>query len=95
MAKDSWTATAASTEIVPANVYRDVLLIQKTNATAVALGIGEAAEANKGIQLTNVGDVVVLRGATARNAVYAIGNGGTGTYQEGDIEYYPGPTPAA
>ena len=95
MAKDNWTATAASTQIVSADNYREVLTIQKTNATAVAIGIGEAAIAGKGIQLVNVNDVLVLRGAAARKAIYAIGNGGTGTYQDGDIQFTAGPHVAA
>ncbi len=85
MAKGNFTATSASTEIVPANEYRDSLLIQKTNATAIALGIGEAAVAGEGVQLTAAGEVAHLRGAAARHAIYAIGDGGTGTYQDGDI----------
>jgi hypothetical protein len=95
MAKGSWSATAASAEIVPANEHRDSLLIQKTNATTVALGIGEAAEAGKGVQLTNAGDAAVIRGWQAREAVYAIGNGGTGVYQEGDVVVSPGPVAGA
>jgi len=95
MAKGNFTATASSAVIVAADVNRDTLLIQKTNATTIALGIGEAAEAGKGIQLINSGDVAVLRGAAARAAIYAIGNGGTGTYQDGDVEVRPGPYVAA
>jgi hypothetical protein len=92
MAKGSWTATAASAEIVAADEYREVLVIQKgTNAVAVAIGIGETAEAGKGIQLLNIGDVLILRGAMARKAIYAIGNTGAGTYQDGDVTVSPGP----
>ena len=93
MSKGSWTATAASTALVAADEYRDQLFIQKTNNTTVALGIGEAAVAGEGIQLTNVNDVAVLRGAAAREAIYMIGNNGAGTYQTGNVEYVPGPTP--
>lgn len=91
MAKGSWSATAESAQIVEADSYRDKLVIQKTNDTAVALGLGEAAVAGKGIQLLNAGDVAILRGPKARKAVYAIGNGGAGTYQDGDVEVRPGP----
>lgn len=91
MAMGSWTATAASTVLVAANANRDQLLIQKTNATTVAIGIGVAAESGKGIQLVKVNDAVVLRGAAAREAIYMIGNGGTGTYQDGDVEFVAGP----
>jgi len=92
MAKGSWAATSASAIIVPADDYREVLLIQKiTNTVAVALGIGEAAEAGKGIQMSAVGDAVILRGPAARHAIYAIGNTGVGTYQDGNVDYRPGP----
>ena len=91
MAMGNWSATDASAEIVPANEYRDCLAIQKTNLTIVAIGIGVAAEAGKGIQLGNIGDTLMLRGAQAREAIYAIGNGGAGTYQDGNVEYVPGP----
>lgn len=63
--KDSWAATAASTEIVPADEHRDSLLIQKTNATTVALGIGEPAVAGEGVQLVNAGDAAHLNGCRA------------------------------
>jgi hypothetical protein len=91
MAKGNFTGTAASAVLIAANAYRDHLLIQKTNATTVALGIGEAAVAGEGIQLVNAGDVAILHGASARVAIYVIGNGGTGTYQDGDVEVTPGP----
>jgi hypothetical protein len=97
MSKGSWAATASSSIIVAADANREFLFIQKiTNAVAVAIGIGEAAEAGKGIQLTNIGDSVLLRGPNARAAIYAIGNTGAGTYQDGgEVTYVPGPTPAA
>ena len=90
MAMGSWTATGASTVIVTANEYRDTLLIQKTNLTVVAIGVGVAAETGKGVQLGNIGDTLILKGAQAREAIYAIGNGGTGTYQDGNIQFIPG-----
>jgi hypothetical protein len=92
--KDAWAALSASSIIVPANQHREAVFIQKTNDVTVALAIGEAAVATDGIQLTQVGDSVTIRGAAARKAIYAIGNGGEGTYQEGDVTYTPGPTPA-
>jgi hypothetical protein len=92
MSKGNFTATDASTKIITGSIYRGCLVIQKTNATAIALGIGEAAVAGEGIQLTNKNDSIVLRGADAIKDIYAIGNGGTGTYQDGDcMEYVPGP----
>ncbi len=83
MAKGAFTGTSSSAELVAADTYRDCLLIQHTNATTCALGIGEDAEAGKGIQLLKIGDSVVLTGANARSAIYVIGNGATGTYQGG------------
>lgn len=91
MAKGSFTAGSSSAEVIAASEYRDTLLIQKTNATTIALGIGEAAEAGKGIQLVNVGDTARLRGPMARSAIYAIGNNGTGAYQDGNCDVRPGP----
>ena len=91
MAKGSWTGTAGSVAIVTANEYRDSIMFQKTNATVAALGIGEAADAGKGIQLGPIGSVAIIRGAEARMAIYVIGNGATGTYQDGDVEARSGP----
>ena len=93
--KGLWSSTAASTEIVPADEHRDSLLIQKTNDTTVALGIGEAAVAGEGVQLVNKGDTAILNGASARCAIYAIGNEGAGTYQDGEIVVIPSPYIAA
>ncbi len=84
MAKGSWSATAASTVLIAADKYRDTLLIQKTNNTVVALGIGETAVAGEGIQLVNINDMAKLSGPAARGVVYMIGNGGNGTYQSGE-----------
>jgi hypothetical protein len=89
MAKGKFSATTASTIAVATNKYRDKLVIQKTNATAVAIGIGEAAVLDEGILLSKAGDIVILRGAAARANIYAIGNGGTLTFQDGDIEVHP------
>jgi len=91
MAKGGWVGTAASVEIISANTYREHLTIQLTNPIVVALGFGEAAVAAEGVQLINTGDVVTVHGAMAQLAVYAIGNTATGTYQDGDLEYRPGP----
>jgi hypothetical protein len=91
MAKGSFSGTASSAVLVAADYNRDCLIIQHTNATVAALGIGEAAEAGKGIQLLKVGDVVKLTGHNARQAIYVIGNGATGTYQDGTgIDVFPG-----
>ena len=96
MAKGNFAATAASTEIVPADNYRDYLLIQKgTNAVAMALGIGEDAVAGEGVQLTNIHDSVELWDVDARSAIYGIGNTAAGTWEGSRVRYRPGPTPAA
>ena len=91
MSKGSFSATAASTQIISADEFRDYLTIQKSNATQIAIGIGEAAVAGEGVQLINIDASLELRGVAARLAIYAIGNGGTGTYQSGDITFRPGP----
>jgi len=86
MASGKFTATAASTEAVAANAYRTHLCIQKQNATAMAFGIGEAAVADEGIVLSKAGETLNIDGNLAGMAIYAIGNGGTMTYQEGDVK---------
>ncbi len=88
MAKGNWTATGTSAEIIAANEYRDTLTLQKTNDTDVSLGLGETAVLGKGLQLFTVGCSITLRGFHARSAVNAIGNGGTGTYQDGPVEVH-------
>jgi hypothetical protein len=96
MSKGNFTATAASAIIVAADDYRDYLTIQKgTNAVAMALGIGEAAVAGEGIQLTNIDDSVELWGVDARAAIYGIGNTAAGTWEGSRVRYRPGPTPSA
>lgn len=91
MAKGSFTAGSVSAEIIAADSHREILLIQKKNATTISLGLEEAAVAGEGIQLVNVGDTAVLRGPKARGAVYAIGNNGTGVWQDGDCDVRLGP----
>ncbi len=88
MSKGNWAATSASAEIVAANIYRDTLTLQKTNDTDVSLGLDETAVLGEGLQLFTVGCSITLKGYHARNAVYAIGNGGTGTYQDGPVEVH-------
>ena len=83
-AMGSWTATAVSSEIVPANVYRDKLVVQMTSANPVSLAFGEDAVFADGVQLRVAGGVVIVTGALAREAVYGIcpTNDGVGGYQE-------------
>jgi hypothetical protein len=85
-ANGKFTATAASTVAVAANANRTHLTIQKQNATAIAFGIGESAVADEGIILSKAGETLKINGNIAGMAIYAIGNGGTMTYQEGDVE---------
>ena len=91
MSKGNFTGTSASAVLVAADEFRDKILIQKTNATVVALGIGEDAVAGEGIQLGPIGDSVVIRGFLATLAINVLGNGGTGAYQTGDVTFDPGP----
>jgi hypothetical protein len=61
------------------------LTIQLQNATQVFLGFGAAAVVNQSLTMLAAGDSITVRGALARGAVYAIGNGSAGVYQEGNI----------
>lgn len=85
MISGTWTAAAASTEIVPASEYREKLTIQLQSATQVYLGFGVPAVAGESLTLLGAGDSITVRGHLARQAVYAIGSGATGAYQEGDV----------
>ena len=86
MAKGAYLGTATSAVLVAANDYRDYLLIQHGNATAIALGFGEPAIALSGVQLFKAGDVCKVEGPMARGAVYVIGSGGVGSYQDGNVD---------
>ena len=91
MSKGNFTGTSASALLIAADYHRDCLVIQHTNATTCALGIGEAAVAGEGLQLLKIGDTIKLTDANARKAIYVIGNGATGTYQDGTgIEFVAG-----
>ncbi|MFA5186697.1 MAG: hypothetical protein WC551_09495 [Patescibacteria group bacterium] len=85
MISGTWDATAASVEIVAADHYRDSLTIQLQNTTQVYLGFGAAAVAGSSLTLITTGDSITVRGHLARQAVYAIGNGASGAYQEGNV----------
>lgn len=91
MEKGNFSGTSASAALLAADESRGQVLIQKTNATVVALGIGEDAVAGEGIQLGPIGDSVVIRGYAATLAINVIGNNGAGTYQTGDVTFAPGP----
>jgi hypothetical protein len=81
MSKGKATGTAASAELLAADEYRCRVVIMKVNATPVAIGIGEAAVADEGIILNEIGDVAELNDEAARAQINIIGNGGTITYQ--------------
>ncbi len=84
MAKGKQTGTSSSVELLAASDYQEDVTIMHQNATPVAIGlIGEAAVADEGIILTEIGDSVRLSGAQARGQINIIGNGGTVTYQTG------------
>ncbi len=94
MAKGNWSGGASSASIIAADGNREYLLIQMTTAGACALAFGEAAVAGKGVQMLEIGDVVKARGDLARRAVYQIGAGPTGTWQDGDVSIHNGPNPS-
>jgi hypothetical protein len=61
------------------------VVIQKTNDIPVSIGIGRSAVAGQGLQLNDTGDVLIVKNAEAALEITVIGDGGTGVYQEGDI----------
>ena len=78
-------ASSASAVIVPANVYRDKLVVQMRSSNPVSLAFDEAAVALDGVQLRQAGSVIIVTGALARSEVRGIcpTSDGTGGYQEG------------
>ncbi len=86
MTRGAWAATAASSEIIAADEYRDKLTIQLHSGDITALGFGEAAVFAEGIRLVAAGDTVEIEGALTRGAVYAIcdaASSSAGGYQKG------------
>jgi len=80
------TGTAASAEMLAADNYRDSVTIMLYDDTApVAIGIGEAAVADEGVVLRELGDSVEIRGYAAIKQINIIGNGGIVTYQTGPV----------
>jgi hypothetical protein len=87
MAKGHQTVTAATTEIAPANVYREKLVLQCHSITggSVSLGFGVDAVYADGMQMLAVGSTVAVAGALARSAVNGICDAGQSAvvgYQE-------------
>ena len=81
----SWAlASALSAMIVPANEYRDKLVVQMRSGNPVSIAFNEDAVALDGVQLRIAGSVIIVTGALARSAVYGIcpTSDGTGGYQE-------------
>jgi len=85
MISGTWAATDTSAVIVAASRYRDKLTIQLQNTTPVSLGFGVDAVDGESLELLTTGDSITVRGHLARQAVYAIGNGAAGAYQEGNL----------
>ena len=82
--RDAWSATATSSEIVPARIKRDFVVIQLHSGDPITIGIGTPAIFGKGLKLLNAGDHITLRGINIKNAIHAIcdaGNSATGGYQ--------------
>ncbi len=81
----TWTATAVSSEIVPASNDRLSVVIQLTSGNNTQLGIGEDAVFGEGLQLTGTGSFIEIKGHQARMAINAIcdsGNSSSGGYQD-------------
>ena len=94
----TFTGTGASVAVIAADEYRDFLCIQMIDATeTVTFGFDAAAVIGEGITFSRVGDSIRLRDRLARGAVRVIasGAGGICVYQDGDIVFGAGPTPAA
>jgi hypothetical protein len=82
----AWSTTDASTLLVPANVYRDKLVIQMRSVNPCSLAWDETAIFLDGVQLRVAGSVIIVTGALARSAVYGICDTGltaNGGWQEG------------
>lgn len=74
MAQGAWTSTQASSLVVAADDFRTLLAIQMVTASSspTSLGFGTAAVFGEGMQLTNIGYSLTVRGHLAKLAVYAI-----------------------
>jgi hypothetical protein len=96
MSKGTFTGTAASAEALAADTNRGPYTIIMTDASAALFfGFGEDAEADKGVTLARIGDTLYVEGYLADLQLNVIGNGGIAIYQTGQVQYTPGPTPAA
>lgn len=86
MAKGAWSATAVSSELVPASTYRSSVIIQLLSGDQMSLGLGEDAVFGEGTTLREAGDYIEIRKPQSRLAINGIcdtGNSASGGYQEG------------
>lgn len=96
MAKGLITGTAASAEALAADESRGpYTLIMSDASAALFFGFGEDAAADTGVTLARVGDTLYVEGYLADLQLNVIGNTGKCLYQTGQVQYTPGPTPAA
>ena len=79
------TGTAASAQMLAASEYRDKVTIMLQNAVSCAIGVGEAAVADEGVILAEIGDVCELEGVAARAQINIIGDTASVTYQTGPV----------
>ena len=81
------TGTAASVQLLAADQDRDQVTIMLYDKTApIAIGVsGEAAVADTGIVLREIGDTVHLYNEAARGVIDILGNGGKVSYQTGPV----------
>ncbi len=80
------SGTTNSAEMLAADINRDkVTIILASSDSAIAIGIDEAAVADKGIVLREIGDSVELIAHAATAQINIIGNTGDVTYQTGPV----------
>lgn len=81
------TGTSGSAELLAADEYRGyvTIMLQSDNACALAFE-GEAAIADQGVMLNEVGDSVEVLGELARGQINVIGNNAALTWQEGPVK---------
>lgn len=86
MAGLSWSANTSEGEAIPANKYRDSIIVQShsNSSNAVFVQFGQPAETNKGLELGPGKDFIEISGPKASQAVHMITASGTanGGYEE-------------
>ncbi len=80
------TGTSGSAELLAADEYRGyvIIMLQSDNACALAFE-GEAAIADQGVMLNEIGDSVNVSGELARGQINVIGDSADLTWQEGPL----------